>query len=312
MLGYLSIWPAGQPKPWVSTLNSLDGRIKANAAIVPAGAGGAVSVYAQHATDVILDVNGYFVAATDGSALSFYPLTPCRVADTREPSRGMLGTPSMAADEKRTLPVLSSVCNIPTTARAYSLNFTVIPRGFFGYLTTWPTGVPQPNVSTLNAVTGTIVANAAIVPAGNGGAIDIYTQHAADVIVDINGYFAPSSAGGLSLYNLAPCRVFDTRTASGAPRLLGSRDVAVAASACAVPEAARAYALNATVVPPAFMGYISLWPQGLAQPLVSTLNAIVAAITSNMAIVPANNGAIGAYSSHPTDLILDVSGYFAP
>ena len=39
-LGYLTVWPAGQPQPLVSTLNSLDGRIKANAAIVPAGTGG--------------------------------------------------------------------------------------------------------------------------------------------------------------------------------------------------------------------------------------------------------------------------------
>src|SRR5664280_2974740 len=39
-LSYLTVWPTGQPKPWVSTLNSLDGRIKANAAIVPAGASG--------------------------------------------------------------------------------------------------------------------------------------------------------------------------------------------------------------------------------------------------------------------------------
>ena len=40
-LGYLTVWPAGQPRPLASTLNSLDGRIKANAAIIPAGASGA-------------------------------------------------------------------------------------------------------------------------------------------------------------------------------------------------------------------------------------------------------------------------------
>ena len=312
MLGYISLWPAGRAKPWVSTLNSLDGRIKANAAIVPAGVNGAVSVYAQHATDVILDINGYFVAATDAAALAFYPLTPCRVVDTREAARGVLGAPVMAADQKRTFPVLSSGCAIPASARAYSLNFTVVPRGYFGYLSTWPTGAAQPWVSTLNALTGTITANAAIVPAGNGGAIDVYAQHATDVIVDVNGYFAPAGAGGLSLYNVTPCRVFDTRDASGAPRLNGARDVGVSASACGIPVTARAFAMNATVVPPGFLGYISLWPQGATQPLVSTLNAIDAAITSNMAIVPTSNGSVSAYSAHPTELILDVSGYFAP
>src|ERR1039458_8894349 len=78
----VSVWPAGQTRPVVSTLNSLDGRIKANAAIVPAGSNGQVSVYATDTTNVILDVNGYF-APVSGSTLAFYPLPPCRVADTR-------------------------------------------------------------------------------------------------------------------------------------------------------------------------------------------------------------------------------------
>ncbi len=81
-LGYLTVWPAGQSRPLVSTLNSLDGRIKANAAIVPAGASGDISVYATDTTNVIVDVNGYF-APVSGSTLAFYPLPPCRVADTR-------------------------------------------------------------------------------------------------------------------------------------------------------------------------------------------------------------------------------------
>ena len=37
-LGYLTVWPSGLTRPGISTLNSYDGRAKANAAIVPAGA----------------------------------------------------------------------------------------------------------------------------------------------------------------------------------------------------------------------------------------------------------------------------------
>ncbi|HLJ50505.1 MAG TPA: hypothetical protein VKU01_31045 [Bryobacteraceae bacterium] len=45
---------------------------------------------------------------------------------------------------------------------------------------------------------GQIVANAAIVPTGAGGAISTYVSDASDVIIDINGYFAPpGSPGGL-------------------------------------------------------------------------------------------------------------------
>jgi hypothetical protein len=49
-----------------------------------------------------------------------------------------------------------------------------------------------------------------------------------------------------------------------------------------------------------------------AQPLASTLNALDAAVTSNMAIVPTANGFVDAFVSHPTQLILDISAYFAP
>jgi hypothetical protein len=62
-LGFLSAWPAGQPFPTVSTLNSPDGFVVANAAIVPAGTagiGGAITVLASNPTDLIIDVVGYF------------------------------------------------------------------------------------------------------------------------------------------------------------------------------------------------------------------------------------------------------------
>ena len=71
--------------------------------------------------------------------------------------------------------------------------------------------------------------------------------------------------------------------------------------------------MNATVVPPGFLGFLSLWPSGQSQPFVSTLNATDGAITANAAIVPAGvNGAVSAYVSHQSQLILDVNGYFAP
>jgi hypothetical protein len=92
-LNYLTIWPTGQQQPVASTLNSYDGRVKANAAIVPAGTNNAVSVYVTDKTDVILDIDGYFKPAGT-STLAFFPLTPCRVADTRGPN-GPLGGPTM-------------------------------------------------------------------------------------------------------------------------------------------------------------------------------------------------------------------------
>lgn len=74
-VGYLTVWPTGLDQPLISTMNSLDGRIKANAAIVPGGYQGAVSVYAANTTNVIIDIDGYF-ATPNGSTLASYPVPP--------------------------------------------------------------------------------------------------------------------------------------------------------------------------------------------------------------------------------------------
>ena len=309
-LGYLTVWPTGQPRPVVATLNSLDGRIKANAIIVPAGVGQAISVFATDTTDVVLDINGYFVDATSASALDFFPLPPCRVADTRYPNGG-LGSPYLTGGQKRDFPILdATACNIPSGATAYSLNFAVIPHGPLGYMTVWPTGQSRPVVSTLNDLPGTIIANAAIVPAGDGGEISVYPASDTDLVIDINGYFALPGSGGLPLYPLAPCRALDTRLSIGA--FTGQLRVDIVDSFCSVPSTAQAFVLNATVVPQGGLGYLTLWPDGQTKPLVSTLNALDGSITNNMAIVPTTNGWIDAFASGTTQLVLDIFGYYAP
>jgi len=309
---FLTIWPAGQPRPTVSTLNSYDGRVKANAAIVDAGTNGAISVYVSSTTDVVLDINGYFVPATD-SALAFYSLTPCRIADTRLAGGGG----PIQGGTSRNFPVLDVPgCTVPSTAAAYSLNITAVPpSGPLYVLKAYPAGGSVPGVSTLNDYTGTAVANAALVGAGTNGEISVWASNNTDVVIDIDGYFAPPVTGGLalSLYTITPCRVIDTRSGGGQPFSgLLVPPVDVEHSICAPPAQAQAYALNATVLPVGALGFLTLWPDGEPQPGSSTLNAWDGVVTNNMAIVPTNDGKINAYAAGATQLVLDMSGYFAP
>lgn len=158
------------------------------------------------------------------------------------------------------------------------------------------------------------MANAAIVAAGDGGegAVAVYPSDNTDLIIDINGYFGPASGNRNSLYPSSPCRVLDTRSAGGAFSGELNPPIAMLAAPCGLSGAAQAYVLNATVVPTGQLGYLSLWPDGTVKPLVSTLNAPDGAITSNMAVVPNVDGSLDAYASGLTQLILDISSYFAP
>ena len=310
-LRYLAIWPSSQIQPVVSTMNSYDGRIKANAAVVAAGVGGGVNVYVTDTSDVILDIGGYFIPSSL-QTYEFYPLTPCRLVDTRNGNGGPL---QAGVERDYTIP---PHCNVPSSAVAYSFNVTVQPmNGGLDYLTVWPKGETRPITSTLNAPTGTTVANAAIVAAGAHNATAFYAHsNSTTLILDVNGYFAPAGSGGLSLYPAPLCRVLDTRYVGNGQPFQGDYNppngIDVLTGPCAPPSNSQAFVLNATVVPSGEMPYLALWAQGEHHSYFSTLNAYDGAITSNMAIVQTTDGSIDAYAQALTQLILDISGYFAP
>ncbi|MBL8220958.1 MAG: hypothetical protein JNL62_17125, partial [Bryobacterales bacterium] len=129
---------------------------------------------------------------------------------------------------------------------------------------------------------------------------------------------AAASGVGLRFVPVKPCRVLDTRDASkgemfGPPSLAGNvaRDVPVTLSACGVSGIARAYSLQVTAYPSGPLGYLTLYPKGVARPLVSTLNSLHGRIVTNSAIVPAGDGGeISAFASGNTDVTVDVNGFF--
>ena len=182
-LSYLTVWPAGQTQPGVSTLNAPTGTTTANAAIVPAGQNGDISVFSTENTDLIIDANGYFAPAGSGG-LSLYSVPPCRAGDTRFPAG------SQPTEGTRTVNLADSPCAIPSSSQALVLNATVVPSGGLSYITLWPASQPQPFVSTLNATDGTVTSNMALSPVSNG-ALSTFATSTTHLILDVAGYFAP-------------------------------------------------------------------------------------------------------------------------
>ena len=162
-------------------------------------------------------------------------------------------------------------------------------------------------------------ANAAIVPAGTNGQISAFMSNASHLILDINGYFAPPGAANAQrFFAVTPCHLLDTREATGefgGPVLGAStvRSYRLPLTGCGLPGSAVADSLNATVVPTTTLGYLTLWPFGVAQPFVSTLNAVDDAVVANAAIVPAGTaGAVASFVTNQTHLILGNSSGTPP
>jgi hypothetical protein len=90
--------------------------------------------------------------------------------------------------------------------------------------------------------------------------------------------------------SLTPCRVIDTRDSGfgsnfGPPYMAAksTRAFPIASSNCGIPSGALAYSLNVTVVPRGPMPYLTIWPVGQRQPLVSTLNSYSGSVIANAA-----------------------------
>jgi hypothetical protein len=123
--------------------------------------------------------------------------------------------------------------------------------------------------------------------------------------------FLAHAAPALLFVPLAPCRAYDTRP--NPIKANATRDFPIGGK-CGVPASAAAYSLNITVVPKGPLGYLSAWPTpDRPIPDVSILNSQNGQIVANAAILPAGvNGSITVLVTDPSDIIIDVNGYFTP
>lgn len=299
-VSYVSAWPAGQARPGSSVLNADAGRTTAAATVVGVGGQGLVSLYNNAGSvHLVVDVTGYFTdaGATDGYA----PLaTAARALDTRT-SGG-----AIAAGGRRTV-TLAGTAGVPADATAVVVN-VVSRAGGAGNVAVVPSGSAPGLTSTVNHVPGRDVANRAVVPL-RSGAVDVNVAgSAADVVVDVVGWFGP---GGTQRFTpVAPARAFDTRLTG---RQLGERETRTfpVASVGGVPADASSVVLNLTATRAnAYATYLTAWGPG-ARPATSDLNAGAGADIANVTFVrPATSGVSVYNNAGSVDVVGDVMGYF--
>lgn len=183
--GFLTVWPTGRARPVTSNLNYTAGQTRANQVTVKVGANGAVSLFAQTATDVVVDIMGWYAggAPTPGG---FVPLDPVRLMDSRINSGDASYDPST---DSVILRIGGGPSGVPVGASAVALNVTAVFPLVEGYLTVFPDGKPRPLSSNLNFVTDDVVPNAVTVGLGAESGIELYSPAFLDVLADLAGYY---------------------------------------------------------------------------------------------------------------------------
>jgi hypothetical protein len=119
---------------------------------------------------------------------SFYTVTPCRVADTRN-APGPYGGPALSANTTRSF-TIGDQCGIPADAKSVVFNVTVTGATSRGSLRLYPGGA-VPLSSAINYNPGQTRANNAVIALG-AGRLAVYCDQAsgtANVIIDVSGYF---------------------------------------------------------------------------------------------------------------------------
>ncbi len=213
--GYFTVWPCGAPMPVASNVNFTPGSVVANGVVAALGAGGAICIFSDQASDVLVDVLGWFGG---GGQPAFVGANPLRLVDTRNAVGGPTGvvrpaTPRSVPVRGVTVDVGGVARQVPADASAVALNVTMVDAGAQGYATVWPCGTPRPEASNVNFAAGATVANGVVAPIGPDGSVCVYTSTDAHLLVDLAGWFAggPDAA----FVGNVPRRLVDTRNNIG-------------------------------------------------------------------------------------------------
>lgn len=135
-----------------------------------------------------------YVAGSGSTGLRYYPVTPCRIVDTRTAPDGPLAGPALAASPAARTFTIVPGCGVPAEARVVSANVTVTEGTAAGSLRLFPSDASLPVSTTISFGAGKTRANNAMLlvsAAGGAGRVTVRNDAAGTVhlVLDVNGYF---------------------------------------------------------------------------------------------------------------------------
>ncbi len=194
-----------------------------------------------------------------------------------------------------------------------------------GFLTLFPADAAKPLAASSNFQTGVNINAPFTVGLSPSGQFNIYTLAQTDLVVDVLGYYSTqlndSNGQGLLFTPLsAPVRLLDTRAGQtgcftpGTPLAGNTEYLQAATGTCTtIPATAKAVVGNATTVNVTANGFLRFWPSDATQPSVATSNYRSSTVFNrHFTVALGADGAFKRLAATQTDLVIDLSGYFAP
>jgi hypothetical protein len=324
--GHLTVYPTGRPLPATSNLNFTARQTVPNLVTIKVGAHDEVTLdnASTGSTNLIADVEGYYVASADGGY--YLPNTPQRILDTRNGTGGVTGPIAANGTVALSIPECTSgsgATEQTAPATAVALNVTVADPTAAGHITVYPGGTSMPDSSNLNFTAGETVPNLVVAKVGANGQVELanVAPGTAQLVIDLEGCYSASL--GDAFVPLSPYRSLDSRTGLGQGSSTGRAaqpDSDITWLIGQTPPTPlngavqpTAVVMNVTVTAPKAAGVITAYPTGAGLPIASNLNFTTGETVPNLVMVAVSPGfQVSLYndSKGTSELIADLYGYF--
>ncbi|MEM8620336.1 MAG: hypothetical protein AAGF73_11500 [Actinomycetota bacterium] len=315
--GYITAFDCNDEVPNSSTLNHPAGGVRANSAIVNLGADGAVCVFTQRATDLIVDITAYVNADGDITTFDGQRILETRQGPTFVTADGQQQGIGQRAANQVTVVDVGGRVDVPSDAIAGIINIAAVNPELQGFVSVYSCDNTRPNASTLNHAPGGTTANGAIIELDSDGRLCVYTQRATDLIIDIVGYVMPAT----DVITTDPQRFVETRVGSAfqtidgqqqgiGRRAAGQTTTIPVAGRAAIPAGAVTAIFNVTAINAEADGFVTLYNCDNERPNTSTLNVAAGATIANRAVVALDDdGDVCIYTHRAMDIVIDATGY---
>jgi hypothetical protein len=189
--GFLTVYPCDEDRPVpAASVNYDGGDVQPNAVLTKLSATGTVCVFALRATDLVVDVNGAFVAGTGFASVNPLRLLETRIGPDLTTFDGESEGEGRLLDGETAEFQVAGRGVIPDGAVAASLNVVAVLPDGPGFLTVYPCDEDRPvPAASVNYDGGDVRPNAVLTKLSATGTVCIYTLRGTDIVVDVNGVF---------------------------------------------------------------------------------------------------------------------------